>query len=151
MSPWAIVVAIVAGLGIVALLIFDVDDRNFTRQASAEPGTRPALQLAVLAGISDPERSVSDVIDSAELPPEVEEALNDVRERLAAARGQAQEQAIESLEQASERLDDALQQIEDRAEDTDNAVVQMRLERVHAALTAIQERIEAWLAQVEAA
>lgn len=151
MKPWAVVVAIVAGLGILALLIFDVDGRSFTRQVNAEPSTRPALQLAVLAGISDPERSVSDVIENAELPPGVEEALNEVRDLIAGARDQAQEQVRESLERANARLDDALQRVEDAADDTDNLARKGRLEQVHTALTAIQDQIEDWLDRLDSA
>ncbi|HEX5166521.1 MAG TPA: hypothetical protein VFV93_14050 [Thermomicrobiales bacterium] len=151
MKPWAIVVAIVAGLGIIALLVFDSDDRDFAQRANADTSTRPALQLAVLAGISDPERSISDVIENAELPPEVEETLTEVRDLLATAREQAQAQAQESLERASDRLDSALQRVEDAADDTDNLARKGRLEQVHAALTAIQDQVEAWLDRLEAA
>jgi len=152
MKPWAIVVAIAAGLGIVALLIFDSDERGFSDRANAESSTRPGVQLAAVAGIANPEDAIVVIVDSELLADEIEAQLEEVREQLATAREQAgeqaQEQTRERLEQANNTLDDALERVEDEAEDTDNLARQSRLEQVHAALTSIQDQIEVWLEQL---
>jgi hypothetical protein len=159
MAPKAIVIAVAAGLGIVALLIFGGDERGFSERVSAQPSTRPGVQLAAVAGIAHPEDAIVVVVNSELLSDEIEARLEEAREQLATAREQlaaardeareqAQAQARELLEQANQTLDDALERIEDEAEDTDNLARQSRLEKVHAALTSIQDQIEAWLEQL---
>ena len=159
MGPRAIVIAVVAGLGIVALLIFGGDERGFSERVSAQPSTRPGMQLAAVAGIANPEDAIVVVVDSELLADEIEARLEEAREQLTTAREelaaageqaseQAREQARERLEQANQTLDDALERVEDEADDTDNLARQSRLEKVHAALTSIQGQIEVWLEQL---
>src|SRR5215207_2160682 len=113
MRPWAIVVAVIAGLGILFLIANGSDGRDFSgrdRDAINERTLQPLAALPVALG---PEPAISIVQQKPQLPSETAAILDEVRSLVSSAEGQPAEQAKPSLEQAIDKLDLAIDQIDD--------------------------------------
>jgi hypothetical protein len=142
MRPWAIVVAVIAGLGILFLIANGSDGRDFSgrdRDAINERTLQPLVALPVALG---PEPAIAIVQQKPQLPSETTALLDEARNLVSSAEGQPADQAKPALEQAIDKLDDAIDQIDDAAEDESNDLVRLRLLEIHLVLEKVRDVLE---------
>ena len=160
MSPWGIVAAVVAALGIFVLVVYGGEGRDSSGRGREGIDELAAQQLVGQPVTLGPESSITIVLErgqqppdetrsyaTALLPPETVALLEEVRDLLASTAGQTTDQARPALEQALDRLDLALDQIDTAAEDTSNDVTKIRLLQLHRALESVRDWIETKLGQ----
>jgi hypothetical protein len=142
MRPWAIVVAVIAGLGILFLIANGSDGRDFSgrdRDAINERALQPLAALPVGLG---PAPAIEIVQRKPQLPPDTATLLDEARNLVNSADGQPADQAKAALEQAIDKLDAALDQIDDAADDESNDLVRLRLREIQIALERVRDVLE---------
>jgi hypothetical protein len=142
MRPWAIVVAVIAGLGILFLIANGSDGRDFSgrdRDAINERTLQPLAALPVAIG---PEPAITIVQRIPQLPSETSTLLDEVRNLVTSTEGQPADQAKPALEQAIDKLDTAIDQVEDAANDESNDLVRLRLREIQLALEKVRDVLE---------
>jgi hypothetical protein len=127
MSARAWTVVIVAGLAIVALLVFGDEDRMASGRA--KEGTQERASQALLAAPTGAGAGVTISITTANegLPEDVKGSLEQVQQLLEAAETQSPEQAKATFEEARELVQQASDSTRDAADDTSNEATRARL------------------------
>jgi type VI protein secretion system component VasA len=142
MRPWAIVIAVIAGLALVFLVVYGSDGRDFSgrdRDALNERALQPLVAFPVTLG---PAPALTIVQQKPQLPSESAALLDEVRNLVSSAEGQPADQAKPALEQAIDKLDLAIDQVDDAAEDESNDLVRLRLLEIHLVLERVRDVLE---------
>jgi type VI protein secretion system component VasA len=142
MRPWAIVIAVIAGLALVFLVVYGSNGRDFSgrdRDALNERALQPLVALPVALG---PAPAIAIVQQKPQLPSETTALLDEVRNLVSSAEGQPADQAKPALEQAIDKLDLAIDQVDDAANDESNDLVRLRLREIQLALEKVRDVLE---------
>jgi len=148
MRPWSIVIAVLAGLAIVALVGSGADGRTFAQRALAGVTVRPGLPVRGVVVVTGPDQSINIILNEKIIPDDAASALHDARGLIASAATQSPEQAKATLNQAVTKIDDAMHSIKKTADDTSNLAVKLRLEQTYTALSAIRAQIQSMADQL---
>lgn len=148
MRPWSLVIAVVAGLAIVALVGSGADGRTFAQRALAGVTVRPGLPVRGVVVVTGPDQALNVILNEKIIPDDAAVALQDARGLFARAATQPPEQAKGTLNQAVSKIDDAMNAIKKAAEDTSNLAVTLRLEQTYTALAAIRAQLQSMADQL---
>lgn len=151
MRGWGYLFAILAALGIVALIITDnrVDGETVAPQTGNTTSGLAAGSFQAAIGVLSPPNSIQLLIDGGTLPEEAVAPLNEAATQYQNALSLPPAEAAALFEQSLANLDDAQAIVQNAAEDASNQASQEALKRSAAAIDAIEARVESDLRLVQ--
>jgi len=151
MRGWGYLFAILAALGIVALILTNnrVDGETVAPQADNTSSELAAGSFQAAIGALSPVTSIQLLIAGGTLPTEAEAPLSEAGNQYQQALSLPPAEAAVLLEQSLASLNDAESIVQDAAEDASNQASQEALKRSAAAIDAIATRVESDLQLVQ--